>query len=445
MISVSGIRGVFGPDLNPENIALFTAAFGTWTKGGKIVVGRDSRVTGDIAEASVIAALQATGCKVIQAGVVPTPTVAMGVLRHQADGGVIITASHNPAQWNGLKFLNSKGEFLDEDQINNVIRLSESKSVAYKTYKEIGSRELDEDLPAHHIREILNLPYINADEISSKSFKIAVDAVNGAGSRIIPDLLYQLGVTEVVEQNCIPNGDFAHDPEPTPVNLDAIRETVRNEKCDLGIAVDPDADRLAFVDEQGDLFGEEYTLAATMDFYLSRNKGPIAVNLSSSRVNEDIAHKYGVECFRSAVGEISVVKEMQQRNAVIGGEGNGGVINPDLHYGRDALVGSAMLLQHLAELDVLSSEYRKSLPHYEMIKTKISLNGQLPETVISTLQETFRDEKISTIDGLKIDFDDGWVHLRKSNTEPIMRVFAEAKTIERARELANEVIDLIPA
>lgn len=443
MISVSGIRGIFGPDLNPENISQFSAAFGTWTNSGTIVLGRDTRQSGEIIEQSVVTALRAKGCRVIRVGIVPTPTVAMGVLRYKADGGIAITASHNPEQWNGLKFLNSKSEFLDQEQIKEVIKLSESKSISYKTYQEIGEMVIDDGLTEHHIDEILKLPYIKPDEISKKSFKVAVDAVNGAGSLVLPNLLYKLGVSEVVEHNCTPDGNFPHDPEPIPENLDSIREVVKQENCDLGIVVDPDSDRLAFVDDQGTLFGEEYTVAALTDFYLSINKGPTAVNLSSSRVNEDIAFQYGVNCHRAAVSEISVVKEMQRRNAVIGGEGNGGVINPDLHYGRDALVGAAMFLQHLTNLDISSSEYRKKLPHYEMTKTKIPLNGQMPDKVIASLEEVFQHEKTSNIDGLKIDFEDGWVHLRKSNTEPIMRVFSEAKTNERARQLATNVINLI--
>lgn len=443
MISVSGIRGVFGTDLHPENLSRFAAAFGSWTDGGTIVIGRDSRVTGQLCEDIVSATLQSVGCKVIRLGIVPTPTVAMGVLRHEATGGIVISASHNPEEWNALKLLNHKSEFLDDPQGKKVIELSEKGDFHYKTYQFTGKQLTDDTLSDYHIKRCLDQPYIQPEIIKKRGFKVAVDAVNGAGSQIIPQLLYELGIDEVVELYCTPDGHFPHNPEPLPAHLEDICETVKQEGCDLGVVVDPDADRLALVDENGRLFGEEYTVATATDFMLSKKKGSVVVNLSSSRVNEDIAAKHGVTCYRSAVGEINVVKEMQRQEAVIGGEGNGGVINPDLHYGRDALIGIAMTLQHLAELETSASAYRESLPHYEMSKNKITLNGLDPDKVISDLQRQFSDEKLTTTDGLKIDFDDGWVHLRKSNTEPIMRIYSEAPTTQRANELADQVKKLV--
>lgn len=445
MISVSGIRGIFGTDLHPENLTRFAAAYGSWTGGGKVVIGRDSRVTGALCESVVSAALQSVGCDVIKLGVVPTPTVAMGVLRHHADGGIVISASHNPAEWNALKLLNEKSEFLDDAQGREVIKRAEEGSFNYKTYEYTGSEFMDETLSRHHIEAILDQHYIKPEEIRSRKFKVAVDAVNGAGSYIIPELLYELGAAEVVELNCTPDGRFPHNPEPLPEHLEDICHLVKQEQCDLGVVVDPDADRLALVDENGRLFGEEYTIAAASDFMLARKKGPTVVNLSSSRVNEDVAGRHGVTCYRSAVGEINVVKEMQQREAVIGGEGNGGVINPDLHYGRDALAGIAMILQHLADLNTSASAYRDTLPHYEMSKNKIELKGLDPDEVITRLKDHYSGEQLSTVDGLKIDFEEGWVHLRKSNTEPIMRVYSEAADTDRANELARSVMKLISA
>ena len=443
MISVSGIRGIFGTDLHPENLTRFAAAFGSAKKGGTIVIGRDTRITGPVCEDLVAATLQSVGCNVIRLGVVPTPTVAMGVLRHEADGGIVISASHNPAEWNALKLLNEKSEFLDDAQGREVIRNVEQGEFTYCSYDALGKQMSDESMGEHHIRKILELPYIQPEIISKRRFKVAVDAVNGAGSDLIPELLRRLGVDDVVELYCTPDGYFPHNPEPLPEHLNAIRQTVQQEQCDLGLVVDPDADRLALVDENGALFGEEYTIAAAMDFYLSAGKGPAVVNLSSSRVNEDVARQHSVTCYRSAVGEINVVKEMQNRAAVIGGEGNGGVINPDLHYGRDALVGAAMILQHLANLGISASEYRGRLPHYEISKNKIQLDGLNPNEVISRLEQQFSQYQLSAIDGLKIDFDDGWVHLRKSNTEPILRVYAEARSTERAQELASFVMEEI--
>lgn len=442
MISVSGIRGIFGEDLNPENLARYAAAYGTWAKGGKIVLGRDSRVTGELCERVITAALQSVGCDVINVGIVPTPTVAMGVLRHEAAGGIVISASHNPAQWNALKLLNSKSEFLDASEGGAVMEIANGEDgPAYVSYDKIGTVSEDNDLSQWHIDKVLDLPYIDADIIKKAGFSVAVDAVNGAGGVIVPELLRQLGVKTIDELYCETNGLFPHNPEPLPEHLGEICTLVKEKKNDLGVVVDPDVDRLALVDETGKLIGEEYTLAAAIDFRLEKNKGPIAVNLSSSRIGDDIARKHGVECHRSAVGEINVVKKMQEVGAIIGGEGNGGVINPDLHAGRDALVGIAMILQMLAERKITLGAYRNSLPNYHILKSKVELGSVNADEVLRKVAEIYANEKISTIDGVKIDFEEGWVHLRKSNTEPIIRVYSEALSAEKAKSLAEPVME----
>lgn len=444
MISVSGIRGIFGTHLNPQNIVEFTAAYGTWLDGGTVVVGRDSRVTGQICEDIVCATLQSVGCDVIKAGIVPTPTVAMGVLKHKANGGLVITASHNPEQWNALKMLNAKSEFLDPAQGEKVIEIAKTKEFSYRSFDKVGTIQTDNELVDYHIDQILKLPYIDAEKIRKQSFTVAVDAVNGAGSVALPKLLKVLGVT-VKELNCTPNGIFPHDPEPLPENLGEICDFIASTKCDLGVVTDPDADRLALVDENGNLFGEEYTQVTAFDFMLEQHPGDTATNLSSSRAADDISKKYGQTCHRASVGEINVVKVMQEKNAVISGEGNGGVINPDLHAGRDALVGTAMVLQLLANRKIKASEYRETLPDYEILKQKIELSdlGMDADDLLNKVTTQFRDEKINTLDGVKIDFKDGWVHFRKSNTEPIVRVYSEAATADQAKELADRVISVI--
>jgi len=444
MISVSGIRGIFGSHLTPQNIVEFTAAYGTWLDGGTVVVGRDSRVTGQICEDIVCATLQSVGCDVVKAGIVPTPTVAMGVLKHNAKGGLIITASHNPAEWNALKMLNEKSEFLDPEQGKRVIEMTQSKDFEFRKFDSIGSVRYDDDLTSYHIQKTLELPYIDSELIKKQNFKVAVDAVNGAGSKALPALLKALGAT-IYPLNCEPNGIFPHNPEPLPENLTEICDFMKSSDCDLGVVTDPDADRLALVDENGRLFGEEYTQVAAFDFMLDNKAGDTATNLSSSRAADDIAEKYGQTCHRASVGEINVVKAMQANNAVISGEGNGGVINPDLHAGRDALVGTAMILQLLAQRGLSASAYRDSLPHYEMVKQKIQLAdlGLDADELLNKVAEEFSDERINTLDGVKIDFDDGWVHFRKSNTEPIVRVYSEGKSETEARSLADKVLNVI--
>lgn len=443
MISVSGIRGIFGTDLTPENLSRYTAAFGSWTGSGKVVVGRDTRVTGQICEDIVVSTLQSVGCDVVKVGVVPTPTVAMSVLKHEADGAIIISASHNPADWNALKLLNGKSEFLDADQGKEVIDISKEQSYSYKKYDEVGSVITDDEALDHHVQKILELDYIDADLIASKDFSVALDPVNGTGAIGIPAILKSLGVKTIHAINDEPNGRFAHNPEPLPEHLQDICNLVKKKKCDLGIVTDPDADRLALITNKGNLFGEEYTQAAAFDFILDKKTGPCATNLSSSRVAEDVAKKHGQQCHRSAVGEINVVKKMQDVGAVIGGEGNGGVIAPDLHYGRDALVGVAMILQLLAERDITSDEYRNRLPDYYMRKDKMQLADVDGDALLKKALQIYQDYNPDTTDGVKIDFEEGWVHLRKSNTEPIIRVYSEGVTPQKAEELANTVVEKI--
>lgn len=440
MISVSGIRGIFGSDLNPENLARFAAAFGTWTQGGKIVVGRDSRVSGDICEQIVVATLRSVGCDVVRLGIVPTPTVAMGVLKHEAAGGIIISASHNPAEWNALKLLNHKSEFLDANQGREVIEIAEKNEARYKNYLELGSVTDDPDMLEYHIDKIIGLPYINVDTISKMDFKVALDAVNGAGSIAVPRLLERLGIDKIEKLNCEPDGLFPHNPEPLPEHLGDICKVVKETKSDIGFVVDPDSDRLALVMNGGELIGEEYTLALATDFMLGINPGPCATNLSSSSITSEIANNYGQSCYQAAVGEINVVKEMQRVHAVIGGEGNGGVINPDLHYGRDSLVGIAMALQFLAEQHLDLATYRKGLTDYFMSKNKIKIDGLDPDQILDQMAIRYSDYQPVTIDGVKIQMKDGWVHLRKSNTEPIIRIYSEAKSPEKAKELAESVM-----
>lgn len=446
MISVSGIRGIFGSHLTPENLVTFTAAYGTWLDGGTVVVGRDSRVTGQICEDIVCATLQSVGCDVVKVGIAPTPTVAMGVLKHKAAGGIILTASHNPEQWNALKLLNSKSEFLDADQGSEVLAIAEKGNFSYKLFDEIGSISEDDQSIQSHIEAVLALPYIDVELIRGKKFTVAVDAVNGAGSYALPNLLEALGVN-VKRLYCEPTGIFPHNPEPLPAHLTEICDFIKKNVVDLGVVTDPDGDRLALVDENGRLYGEEYTQVAAFDLMLSKKPGDTATNLSSSRAADDITAKYGKTCHRAAVGEINVVKVMQQNGAVISGEGNGGVINPDLHPGRDALVGTAMILQLLAERNLKASAYRDTLPEYEMSKQKIELKdlGVDADDLLEKVKTEFADNNPNTTDGVKIDFEEGWVHFRKSNTEPIVRVYSEAATAEKAQKLAREVISVIEA
>lgn len=438
MVSVSGIRGIFGSDLNPENLARYSAAFGQWTGGGTVVVGRDSRVTGELCEQVVVAALQSVGCNVIKTGIVPTPTVAMAVLKHKAAGGIILSASHNPAEWNALKMLNSKSEFLDADEGAAVLKIAE-KGITYAAWDQIGTVTEDADAVQTHVDSILALPYIDAAKIAARNFTVAVDAVNGAGSESIPYLLERLGVKTVHKLHCTPDGLFPHNPEPLPEHLGEICELIREKCADLGVVTDPDADRLALVDNNGRLFGEEYTQATAFDFYLNHHKGDLCTNLSSSMICDFVAEKHGVKCHRAAVGEINVVKKMRAEGAIISGEGNGGVILPELHAGRDALVGIAMVLQHLADTGLTSAEYRDSLPDYFISKNKIQLGDVNAEAALLKVLHAYAHLNPDDTDGIKILLEDGWAHLRKSNTEPIIRIYTESSSMARANEIADEI------
>src|SRR5699024_475904 len=364
--------------------------------------GRDTRVTGPICEDIVTATLQAVGCDIVKVGVAPTPTVAMAVQKHNADGAIIISSSHNPAQWNALKLLDGNGEFLDKKEGQKVIQISEEQTYQYRQYDQIGRAVTDNEALDYHLQKILELPYIDRKLITSRDFSIAVDPVNGTGATAIPTLLKTLGITDIHMINESPNGLFAHNPEPLPEHLQDLCSLVTLEDCDLGIVTDPDADRLAFVTNEGIPVGEEYTQAAAFDFLIEKKGGDCATNLSSSRVTEDIAKKYGQRCYRSAVGEINVVHKMKEVQATIGGEGNGGIINPDLHYGRDSLIGVAMMLQLLAEREQTSSEYRNSLPDYRMAKDKMPLADIDGDTILREAKNLYQDYNPDTTDGVKI-------------------------------------------
>ena len=452
--SISGIRGTIGgrpgDGLSPLDVVKFTSAFGTFLQQrnhGKrlnLVVGRDARLSGAMVDRLVVGTLQGLGIDVIETGLSTTPTTEMTVIDKHADGGIIITASHNPKHWNALKLLNARGEFIDAAEGAEVLRLAESEELNYADVDSLG--QVTEDLATidHHIERVLQLKLVDVEAIRKADFKVAVDAVNSTGGLAIPKLLRALGVKEVVELNCDPTGHFAHNPEPIPANLTDISRVVRENGCDLGVVVDPDVDRLALVCETGEMFGEEYTLVSVADYVLQHTPGNTVSNLSSSRALRDVTHQYaGCEYNAAAVGEVNVTTLMRKTGAVIGGEGNGGVIYPELHYGRDALVGVALFLTLLAKRDMKVSELRKTYPDYIISKNRIDLTeGMDVDGLLKRLADKYNATpgcKVTTIDGVKIDFEDGWVHLRKSNTEPIIRIYSEAHTESRANELAEQV------
>ncbi|HEX7069461.1 MAG TPA: phosphoglucosamine mutase [Rhodothermales bacterium] len=443
--SISGIRGIFGDGLDPAVLVRYATAYGRWcagrAKGGRpvVVVGRDGRTTGSLCSRIVTATLQATGCDVVDAGLATTPTVEMGVIFHKATGGIVLSASHNPPEWNALKLLNEKGEFLSADEGEEVLKLADQVP-AYVRYDAAGSHTRRDFLDAH-IDAILALPYVNREVIKSRGFRVVVDAVNSVGGIAVPRLLERLGVdpSNVICLNCEPTGIFAHPAEPLPENLVETCARVAEIGADLGVVVDPDADRLALIDGQGRYVSEELTQVLAADFLWGIRKGPFVTNLSSSRVIEDVAARHGQQVHRSAVGEINVVKKMQAVGAVLGGEGNGGVIVPDLHYGRDALVGITFILQHLAQRNTTLAELHDAMPRYAMMKSKLPLEGLDPDGVLDRLAARYAGERVNREDGLKVDFDNGWVHFRKSNTEPIMRIYAEARTEEEVREMVDRI------
>ena len=452
--SISGIRGTIGgtpgDGLSPIDVAKFTSAFATFLQkrnAGKrltLVVGRDARLSGAMVDRLVVGTLQGMGIDVIETGLSTTPTTEMSVIDKHADGGIIITASHNPKHWNALKLLNARGEFIDAAEGAEVLRLAESEELNFAEVDDLGQVTEDNNTIDHHIERVLALPLVDVETIRKAGFKVAVDAVNSTGGLAIPRLLRALGVKEVVELNCDPTGHFAHNPEPIPANLTDISRVVRENKCDLGVVVDPDVDRLALVCETGEMFGEEYTLVSVADYVLQHTPGNTVSNLSSSRALRDVTHRYaGCEYNAAAVGEVNVTTLMRKTGAVIGGEGNGGVIYPELHYGRDALVGVALFLTLLAKKGMKVSELRKTYPDYIISKNRIDLTaGMDVDGLLKRLADKYNATpgcKVTTIDGVKIDFEDGWVHLRKSNTEPIIRIYSEAHTETRANELAEQV------
>ena len=410
-----------------------------------MVVGRDARLSGEMVDRLVVGALVGMGVDVIETGLSTTPTTEMAVINHHADGGIIITASHNPIQWNALKLLNSRGEFINADEGAEVLRLAELDDYNYAEVHDLGSVTVDNSTIDRHIEQVLALKLVDRDAIAASHFKVAVDAVNSTGGIAIPRLLRKLGVDDIVELNCEPTGRFSHNPEPIPQNLTDISATVAENHCDLGIVVDPDVDRLALVCETGEMFGEEYTLVSVADYVLSHTPGNTVSNLSSSRALRDVTARYaGSQYNAAAVGEVNVTTLMRNTNAVIGGEGNGGVIYPELHYGRDALVGVALFLTLLAKKKMKVSELRKTYPEYIISKNRIDLTPDIDvDALLARLAAKYKampECVVTTIDGVKIDFPDGWVHLRKSNTEPIIRVYSEAKDESRANELAQQVI-----
>jgi len=442
MISISGVRGIIGQSLTPEVIQKFTLAFGTYMRGKTIIVGSDSRTSGGFIKNIVKGCLQSTGCRVIDIGIVSTPTVQMEILNHQAAGGVAITASHNPSEWNGLKFMNRKGQFLSPDQAAEVYELAEKEDYKLEKWQKVGTETADTGANSRHIQAILNLPYLDLSAIKRRKFSVVIDCVNGAGGLIIPQLLHKFGC-RVTVINGEANGQFAHTPEPLPQNLGQLKKEVKLNKADIGFAVDPDVDRCAIVDNKGNTIGEEYTLALAVKFILSKKLGPVVVNMSTSRASEDIAKYYNCPFVRSKVGEINVVEQMEKNEAVIGGEGNGGVILPEVHLGRDAPVAVALTLQYLLEFDGQTDALIKTLPQYTMIKDKINIEGRDPDKIIEKLTAQSKEKKVNLLDGLKIDEQEYWVHLRKSNTEPIMRIIAEAKTQKMAKEVVNDYIKQI--
>lgn len=448
--SISGIRGTIGgqpsENLTPIDAVKFAASYGSWLKNSrnnkrlKVVVGRDARISGPMIQELVMNTLVGLGIDVIDLDLSTTPTVEIAVPMEKADGGIILTASHNPKQWNALKLLNEKGEFLNGAEGAEILEMAEKAEFEFAEIDDLGKIQRKDHYIDTHIEEVVMLPLVDAKKIAEAGFTVAVDGVNSTGGIAIPKLLKRLGV-KVIELYCKPTGEFPHNPEPLKEHLSEICELVQREKADLGIVVDPDVDRLAFISEDGEMFGEEYTLVACADYVLSKTPGNTVSNLSSSRALRDITEKHNGNYEASAVGEVNVVELMKKNNAIIGGEGNGGIIYPKSHYGRDSLVGVALFLTLLAERQVKVSELRKTYPSYFMSKNKIELTPGLDvDNILQKVEQKYSNEKVTTVDGVKIDFPEHWVHLRKSNTEPIIRIYTEAKSQEKAEEVAQEMI-----
>ena len=450
--SISGIRGTIGgrvgEGLNPVDIVRFTAAYATQRRAAlpankTIVVGRDARLSGHMVEQLVCGTLMGMGYDVVNIGLATTPTTELAVTGEKAAGGIILTASHNPKQWNALKLLNERGEFLNDLEGKEVLSIAEREDFVFAEVDELGHMTEKDYLP-YHVEQVMKLPLVDAEAIKQRGFTVAIDCVNSVGGMAIPAILRALGVENIIELNCTPNGRFPHNPEPLPQHLTEISDLLKQGKADIGFVVDPDVDRLALVCENGEMFGEEYTLVSVADYVLRHTPGNTVSNLSSSRALADVTAQHGGTYSASAVGEVNVVAEMKRTHAVIGGEGNGGVIYPACHYGRDALVGVALFLSMLAHDNRKVSEIRRSLPEYCISKNRIDLT---PDTdvdgILARVKELYKNERVNDCDGVKIDFAEGWVHLRKSNTEPIIRVYSEAATMDEANKLAQSVMDVV--
>jgi phosphomannomutase len=452
--SISGIRGTIGgavdDGLNPLAIVKFVSAYASFirknTKSNtnKIVVGRDARISGPMVKQVVLGTLTGMGFDVVDLDMATTPTTEFAVIQEKACGGIILTASHNPKQWNALKLLNERGEFLSAADGAEVLRLAEAETFTYADVDHLGKVIEDNTYKQKHIESVLNLDLVDVAAIQAANFRVAIDCVNSVGGVVLPDLLYALGVKEIFKLHCAPHGKFAHNPEPLPEHLTEISHLMTQAKADVGFVVDPDVDRLAIVCENGDMFGEEYTLVAVSDYVLSKTPGNTVSNLSSSRALRDVTRSYGCDYQAAAVGEVNVVTKMKETNAVIGGEGNGGVIYPASHYGRDALVGIALFLTHLAKKKMKVSDLRATYPAYFISKQKVELTPDIDvDAILAKVKAQFAEYDITDIDGVKIDFPDKWVHLRKSNTEPIIRIYSEAHSKEEAEELGNQLIRII--
>ena len=450
--SISGIRGTIGGEvgnaLTPLDIVRFTASYAAFIRkenrsSNTIIIGRDARISGEMVSNIVSGTLMGCGFDVLDVGLSTTPTIEVAVQLHKSAGGIILTASHNPKQWNALKLLNAKGEFLSAADGENILALAENDDFKFTEVDDLGNYTFDDSFNEKHIEEVLKLDLVDVALVKSARFKVVVDAVNSTGGFMVPNLLKKMGV-ECVKLFCDPNGQFPHNPEPLPENLTEISKLVVSERADFGIVVDPDVDRLALVCEDGSMFGEEYTLVTVADFVLSKTPGNTVSNLSSTRALSDITNKHKGSYEASAVGEVNVVEKMKATNAIIGGEGNGGVIYPEMHYGRDSLIGIALFLTQLAERKISARTLRDSYPNYFISKNKMQLTSELDlNFIFMALKEKFKHEKITIIDGLKIDFKQGWVHLRKSNTEPIIRIYSESKGEDKANALAENMINEI--
>lgn len=451
--SISGIRGTIGGEteenLTPLDIVKFTAAYAAFIKASsqmsrpRIVVGRDARISGEMVHRIITGTLMGMGCDVTDIGMATTPTTEIAVTKEQAAGGIIITASHNPKEWNALKLLNHRGEFLNAEQGKEILTIAETEDFSFSPIEKLGNISQKQYLHTH-IQSVLSLQWVDQEAIRAANFRVAVDSVNSVGGLAIPELLYALGVKEIFKLHCAPHGNFSHNPEPLPQHLTELSSLTRSSRASVGFAVDPDVDRLAIYCEDGEPFGEEYTLVAVSDYILQQTPGNTVSNLSSSRALRDITLQRGGTYYAAAVGEVNVVAKMKEVDAVIGGEGNGGIIYPASHYGRDALVGIALFLTYLAKSGKTPSELKKSLPAYFMSKQKVELTPDIDtDAILEKIKEKFCDQQITDIDGVKIDFPDKWVHLRKSNTEPIIRIYSEAHSQEEADEMGKQIIDMI--